>query len=194
LFNDRNIISDSGAARIAEALESNTCCNTLLLQKNKIGDVGAAKIAQLLELNSTLTTVDLRYNPIGMAGLKLLAHALDKNEQMVSFAISFTRVRAVPKPGSRVPSAKLLQNVEYMKCRDMIASALERNKRTIKKAKAAEEAAANEIREAVSQVRANDPSTLELDLHSKNLGDKGIFTLQKCSKVPFETTSTVRRG
>ena len=114
-FNDRNVISDEGATRLAKALESNMHCTHLLLQKNKIGDIGAKSIAQTLELNSTLTHLDLRYNPIGMAGIASLAKSIEKNDQVTSFFVSFTRIRACPNPNEKGPSARLLQNVKYMK-------------------------------------------------------------------------------
>ena len=65
---DVNLIGDSGAMSIAQALEHNTALVKLDLWDNKIGDKGAVSLARALEKNTVLTTLDLGINKITDTG------------------------------------------------------------------------------------------------------------------------------
>ena len=76
---DVNLIGDSGAMSIAQALEHNTALVKLDLWDNKIGDKGAVSLARALEKNTVLTTLDLGINKITDTGATAIAAALQVN-------------------------------------------------------------------------------------------------------------------
>jgi len=74
-----NQIGAVGAKAIADALQHNSCLNTLNLGYNKIGDDGAKAIADALKHNSCLSYLGLGKNKIGVVGAKAFTDALQHN-------------------------------------------------------------------------------------------------------------------
>ena len=86
-------IDDSGAGKLAHALQINTVVTDLVLNCNDITDQGARALGSLLEgSTSSLRRLSLRDNPIGDGGASALAAALRTNPHMTALSLPFCGV------------------------------------------------------------------------------------------------------
>lgn len=81
LFIGGQNIGDSGAEAFAQALESNTALEELIMWWNIIGDAGAEALTRSLLLNRTLRELKVLVNTIGEAGCQALQDVQDAKRQ-----------------------------------------------------------------------------------------------------------------
>ncbi|XP_068732887.1 NLR family CARD domain-containing protein 3-like isoform X3 [Montipora capricornis] len=87
-FNCFLSLSDSSAAVLAHALETNSTLKQLDLCDVNIGESGAATLAKAMETNSTLTRLDLPGNGISDSGAAALAKAMERNSTLAWLYLS----------------------------------------------------------------------------------------------------------
>jgi hypothetical protein len=76
------LIGDSGASRLAEALEKNHSCIALNLACNRINEMGARELANAVAKNKSLLELNLRGNNVRTEGAKEIATALEENSTL----------------------------------------------------------------------------------------------------------------
>jgi hypothetical protein len=80
----KGIVGDDGLTRLADALSSNSCVESLHLSNNDIGPEGVEALADCLYQNLHVERIDLSFNRIGNQGAIALARCLQRNHSVTS--------------------------------------------------------------------------------------------------------------
>lgn len=89
----KNMITDAGAEKFAEALKKLNTFEKIELEKNQIGDKGATAISEIFKIpNCKITHVYLGYNNIGNEGARSIAKAVEGNKNIKSLNLEFNNI------------------------------------------------------------------------------------------------------
>ena len=84
----KNLISQLGIARVAEAVQVNTTLQKLNISCNALSDKGTAKISECLKINSVLRELDISSNNISNRGAAHMAESMQLNKTLQNLNIS----------------------------------------------------------------------------------------------------------
>ena len=161
-------ICDSGAAVLADTLETNSTLTHLYLVKSAIGESGAVALAKAMEKNSTLTELDLSFNEIGDSGAAALAKAMEQNSTLTHLALLNNKIG--------VPGATSL------------AQAVEKNS-TLTKLYLSNNKIGDSGAAALAKAVERNSTLTELVLSYNTISDSGAVAVAKA----METNSTLKK-
>ncbi len=87
-------IGDTGAMKLATALEKNKKMRVLDLSQNRIGDAGAIALAKALEVNKGIEELHLWQNRIGYAGVIAFANMLMVNKTLQQLNLNGSQINS----------------------------------------------------------------------------------------------------
>lgn len=93
------------APKLMEALESNTCIETLLLASSNLRRTQGEGFAKALNKNTSLKIVDVASNDLDQEGIKMVAEALKQNEATKVETLRFASNGGIDKLGAPTEAA-----------------------------------------------------------------------------------------